>query len=133
MNREHKLFAIYLLKRLALSDQTFQMSEQDYVDKAGLQLGLSHEEISNITLDAYTIKTMPAREQDRMTILYYLLFFLKADGVLLQEERAEIRKIGFELGFRDEQILKMVEVVEKNKGHQFNPEELIEIIRIVLN
>ncbi len=133
MEHEHKLFAIYLLKRLAYSDTTFQMTEQAYIDQAAAHLGIDRTILNETTLDSYEVRSMPSHEHDRMTILYYLLFLAEADGVILGDEKSEIRKIGFELGFRDEQIVKMIEVVESNKNQRFDPEQLLKIIRTVLN
>ena len=133
MHTEHRLFAIYLLKRVALADQTFQMTEQRYMDQAAAHLGIDRDVLNEITPDNYDVKRMPSMEQDRMTILYYLLFLAEADGVILNEEKSEIRKIGFELGFRDTQILKMLEILENNKGNRLDSEELINVIRTVLN
>ena len=133
MDSEHKLFAIYLLKRLAMADHTFQMSEQAYVDQAAAHLGLDRSALNQVDPNQYQVSSMPAREQDRMTILYYLLFLSEADGVILSEEKIEIRKIGFELGFRDEQIVKMIDIVEKNNSTRLDPQELINVIRIALN
>lgn len=133
MDIEHKLFAIYLLKRVALADKTFQMTEQRYLDQAAHHLDIDRQTLNSITPEDYEVKSMPAREQDRMTILYYLLFLSQADGVILNEEKSEIRKIGFELGFRDTQIVKMIDIIESNDKRRFDPEELLKVIRIVLN
>jgi len=116
-----------------MSDKTFQMSEQAYVDHAAKHLGLDRKTVNDITPETYDVDRMPSQEHDRMQILYYLLFLSEADGVMLEEEKSEIRKIGFELGFRDTQVLKMIEVVEKNKSKRFDPQELIAVIRSVLN
>lgn len=133
MNLEHKLFAVYFLKRLAMADQTFQISEQQYADTVAAQLNIDSSIVYNLDPATFETSNLPAREQDRMTILYYLLFLSQADGMILDEEKIEIRKIGFELGFRDTQIVKMIEVIENDKGKQINPEKLIDVIRIVLN
>ena len=133
MDIEHKLFAIYLLKRLAKADQTFQMTEQRYLDQAAQHLGVDRSTLDDVRLEDFEVSSMPAREQDRMTILYYLLFLSEADGVILNEEKIEIRKIGFELGFRDNQIVQMINIVEKNKQSRLDPSELINVIRTVLN
>lgn len=133
MNTEHKIFAIFLLKRLAMADQTFQRSEQDYIDHAGQVLMIDQDTIDEITPDDYVERSLPALEQDRMTILYYALFLANSDNVVLSEEKEELRKIGFELGFRDEQVLQMLEVITKHGNKSFDPEELVSIIRSALN
>jgi uncharacterized tellurite resistance protein B-like protein len=133
MDSEHKLFAIYLLKRLAMADETYQISEQAYVDQAAAHLGLDRRKLNDIDPEKYQVSSMPSREQDRMTILYYLLFLSEADGVMLSEEKLEIRKIGFELGFRDEHVKKMIEIVDQNKSTHLHPDELLRVIKIALN
>ncbi len=133
MDIEHKLFAIHLMKRLAMADQTFQMSEQAFVDLAARHLEVAQEIVDNIDPETYEITCMPAHEQDRMTILYYLLFLSEIDGVMLDEEKKEIRKIGFELGFRDDQIVRMINIVDNNKSRRLDPDHLINAIRTTLN
>ena len=133
MNDEHKTFAIYLMKRLALSDSTFQMNEQAFIDLASRYFELDRAVVENIDPDDFNVQRIPAFEKDRMTILYYVLFLAEVDGVILPDEKDEIRKIGFELGFRDDQIVQMIQVIEEHKNKVLDPEVLIEIIRSGLN
>lgn len=133
MNDEHKTLAIYLMKRLAFSDSTFQMNEQAFIDFASRHFELDRAVVENIDPHDFNVQRIPAFEKDRMTILYYVLFLAEVDGVILNDEKDEIRKIGFELGFRDDQIVQMIQVIEDHKNKVLDPEVLIEIIRSGLN
>lgn len=91
---------ISLLVQLSKSDQNFDDFEFSYILQVGYNVGLSQSQIEN-AIRSNTKKELvfPKSEQDRMNILYYLLFLMKIDKSVDEKEIELIHHYGFKLGF----------------------------------
>jgi len=72
-------------------------------------------------------------EQERMNVIYYLLFMLNSDGNIDDREIRFIKKVGFMLGFRSRLIEDMLACITENPEEKIAPEKLIDKIRKYMN
>lgn len=76
---------------------------------------------------------IPQDERSRMSILYHLLFLIKIDGKMEENERNFAHKFGLTLGFREEMITAMLSLMEKHLDKKLPQDELVKIIRQYMN
>ena len=76
---------------------------------------------------------MPSAEQERMTILYFLLFMMKIDGKVTVQEENLIFHYGFKLGFNESLIREMIIVIKAHMGKKLPPDSLISKVKKYLN
>ncbi len=131
---EEKKEFLRLLIKLSLSDQKIDESELIYIMKLGLSAGLSEESIRELTLNTSEIDIpIPESEQDRMSMLYYLLFLMKADSNVDNEEEKIVYHYGFKLGFAEGMIRDMIELIRSKVDTRIPPDDMIAIIKKYLN
>jgi hypothetical protein len=112
---------------MAYADGEFTENEKQFISQ------VIEDNVSDVDTLLENKLDIPAEEKDRMTILYYLLFLLKIDGVVAPSERKIAQKFGVALGFRSEMIISMLDVMEDHLENKLPDEELITIIRQYLN
>ena len=112
---------------MAYADGEFSEEEKQFISQ------VIEENVSDADTLLEGKADIPKEEKDRMTILYYLLFLLKIDGVVAPEERKIAQKFGVALGFRIEMIESMLDVMEKHLENKLPDDELISIVRQYLN
>jgi uncharacterized tellurite resistance protein B-like protein len=130
MNR----YIIALLIRQEQADRQISPREEQYLAYVAKELGIADWEIKAIRndLDVYFAKA-PAAEQDRLTILYYLMFMMWADGEVKPEEEILCHHIGFSLGFRPELVYRLVSVMRECLNKQFPPDAMLGVVKAYLN
>ncbi len=121
---------IALLYRLSGADKQVGDEELSYILKVGEVIGVDKEEIGAIILnwDSFELDP-PKNEQDRMTILYYLLFLMKTDHNISEEEINLVREFAFRLGFRSAMTDEMINIVQDHVDKNLTPEQLLSTIR----
>ncbi len=127
---QNKESIIALLLRLSQADNTGSTSEEQYIRAVCHAIGFDAERIDEIrnNLDNYPLDP-PESEQDRMEILYYLLFQMKIDKQVTQEESDLIQKFGFKLGFNELLTRDMIGIIQEHAKQKVPPQKLIEIIK----
>lgn len=129
-DQERKLSIIKALVKLAFADGKVDVNEVSYLHKACHSLGLSIDVLQQLGEEiADENLAIPDSEQERMQIFYYLLFLLKADHVITQEEQSMLYQIGAELGLREDFIRDMLNVVYANVDKDIPPHLLLDVIR----
>lgn len=125
---------IALMLKLARKDDYFDEKEFYYILQVANAMEVSAEELRRIQLsvDEYEFNP-PKNEQERMTILYYLLFCMKSDGLVKEEEVRLVQKIGFKLGFRQQLTDDLIQTVKKHTTKKLPPEELLASLKKYLN
>ena len=119
-----------LIYKLIELDKKFDVREQKYLHDIAAALNLSSEEIKEVVLDPEAYKLVPPpSEQERMMILYYILFAMRIDGKILPTEENMVYDIGIKLGFRETMLNDMIDVMKKHLHKRIKPEILISIIR----
>ena len=131
---EAKRAIIALLFKLRDADRRRVPQEFGYILHVAEQLGLSEEEVYEIEdhRNDYPLRP-PSEERDRIMILYYFLFFMKADGHIDEEEEKLIKSFGFRLGFRPALTDDLVTVLKNHLHQEVPPEKLLDRIKAYLN
>jgi len=131
---QSKRAIVALLFRLMGSDKEENLKELGYIMHVGDQLGLNDEDLQEIKInkDQYHLKP-PIEEKDRVVILYYLLFFMKADGEIKSEEEEMVLHFGMKLGFRPDMIKDLISVLKNHVDKAVPPDELLGKIKAYLN
>jgi hypothetical protein len=129
-----KRYIISMIVLEAQADMNFSVREKKYLAYAATTLGLSETEVAKIRLNptAYEIAP-PPNEQDRMKVLYYLLFMMWSDNNISKEEETMCHHIGFRLGFRRELISDLINVLRECLHKDIPPNAMLERIKPYLN
>jgi uncharacterized tellurite resistance protein B-like protein len=123
-----------LLLELHRIDRSIDDSEIQYMKDVAHNLGLSKEDISELIGLSSDFKfTPPAKEEERMRILYYLLFGMRIDGQIKDNEKRYVTAIGLKLGFNELMINEMIQVLCQNLNEKIDDLALISIIKKYLN
>ena len=125
---------IALLLKMARHDGHFDEKEFVFILQVGNALDISPDEMRDIQLNLDNFYFRPPKdESERMTILYYLLFCMKADGQIRKKEMDMINRIGFKLGFRQDLTNDLIVAVKNNGKKKLPPDLLLENIRTYMN
>lgn len=131
---EMKRYLISLLVKQAQSDNDFSLIEKKYLAYAGRSLGLSEAEIAAIRLNPEKYFTSPPPDESkRMTMLYFLLFMMWADGEIKAEEEKFCHHAGFCLGFRPDLVSDLISVLKVFLKNEIPPEAMLEKIKPYMN
>ena len=87
------------LIKLSKVDGEIAENEMMYILKAGLAMGIPQENIVPLWKEEYTGLVIPTSEQDRMNIMYYLIFVIESDKKVSQKEEELAYHYGLKLGF----------------------------------
>jgi len=119
---------------LMSSDNDENIKELGYIMYVGQQLGLTDEDLQEIKInkESYFLKP-PIEERERIIILYYFLFFMKADGTITPEEEDVVSRLGMKLGFRPDMTRDLIQVLKNHIDKDVPPEELLGKIKAYLN
>ncbi len=125
---------IALLIKLSAIDGKNDLKEVTYTIQVANLIGLSAEDVRDIAMDPdqYELEP-PTDEPSRMTILYYLLFLMDADGEVSIEEEQLVQEFGFRLGVRTELTRQLIAVIKQYSNSRVPPSQMLEKIKIYLN
>ncbi len=120
-----------LLYELKNIDGEVDPGEAYFWLNTGRDLGFTDEELNEIAENTANYPLHPPKdESERMEILYYLLFMMKFDKKIHDEEVKFIHKIGFKLGFRDELTDDFIGLMRKYvKDSGVPPKEMMSVIK----
>ena len=125
---------IYMLLKLMAADGHRDRKEYIYILSVAHEMGMTHEDIAALTTDHLIAEwRLPTSEGHRMVILYYLLFMMKTDGVISQEEEALVKNLGYQLGFRIDMVAELIQLIKSYDQLDSPTDELIDKIRTYLN
>jgi len=131
---QSKRAIIALLFKLMGADSDENLKELGYIMHVGQQLGLTDDDLQEIKFskEKYPLQP-PTEERDRIIILYYFLFFMKADGKIEPQEEELVSRFGMKLGFRPDMTAALISVLKNHVDKVVPPEELLVKIRAYLN
>lgn len=134
INAEVNRSIIALMIQMSQADAFSAPIEEDYIRGIAKELGIHNSELQVILAhpDRYTFEA-PPKEQDRMTILYYLLFTMRVDGDIDEREVNYLHDVGLKLGVQPALIGDMVNVMRKYAKEDIPPNVLIDQIKKYLN
>ena len=125
---------ILTLLMLAEADGRDQENENRFINHVAGRIGLSISDVREIDEHPERLTfSIPDSEVDRMTVLYDLLFLMKIDNDVAEEEKELVRELGVILGFRISMIEEFIQIMAKYYNREVPPNALLEILRKYLN
>lgn len=133
-NNSWKQFIFSLLVKQAAAEGNTSEAEENFLRETAKSLGLDNNMVHSIKNDPDAFRIAPPPdERTRMTILYYLLFMMRADGEIRPEEEKLCYEVGFRLGFRMEMINNLIGVMRQYLRQQLPPDAMLERIKPYLS
>jgi len=118
------------LIKLSRADNHFDEFEFAYILKVGRHIGVDDHIVEQLIKDSTTTELeIPKEEQDRMSILYYMLFLMKVDTIIHEDEIELIHHYGFKLGFSLSMIDEFIAVMHEHKFKKVPTDALLDIIK----
>ncbi len=124
---------VSIATRMSKVDGKIHENEFVYLLKLGLSLGLSDEKVRDIIHSNEKFIFVPKSENDRVTILYYLIFLIKIDGVVDDEEVNLMHHFGLKLGFSPLLISNVIDVIKSQTGKEIAPGSILIEVKKYLN
>jgi len=127
MKSEELLSALIHLSKV---DNYFDQFEFTYILKVGRHMGMDDQKVERMIKNSTQVKlTIPESEEDRMGIMYYMLFLMKIDTIIHEDEKELIHHYGFKLGFSREMVDDFINLMEKNKFNDVETKDMLNILR----
>jgi hypothetical protein len=131
---DQKQTHILTLLMLAEADNRDHVNEIRFINNVASRIGLSELDVQEIDKHPERLTfSLPESEEDRMTVLYDLLFLMKIDGNVAEEEKELVRELGVRLGFRISMVEEFIQTIAKYVGQQVPANALLDIIRKYMN
>ena len=131
---DQKQTHILTLLMLAEADNRDHINEIRFINNVAGRIGLNESDVQEIDKHPERLRfSLPESEEDRMTVLYDLLFLMKIDGNVAEEEKELVRELGVRLGFRISMVEEFIQTIAKYVGQQVPSNALLDIIRKYMN
>ena len=125
---------ILTLLMLAEADDSDHVNEIRFINNVAGRIGLGESDVQEINMHPERLTfSLPESEEDRMTMLYDLLFLMKIDGNIAAEEIEIVRELGARLGFRISMVEEFIQTIAQYVGQQVPANALLDIIRKYMN
>lgn len=121
------------LRILSYADEKLTAEELQFLRDVGVSHGLSQEETDIILASQDSPSTQPESEQDRMSLLYYMVFMIKVDQEIDDKEEQLIYHFGLKLGFRESLIREFILLAKKYIRQGIPPQEMLNKIKTYMN
>jgi len=128
--KENIVSIVTLLSRV---DGEVHTNELLYILKLGLSLGLSEDKIKEIVNSGEKFIYIPETESDRVTLLYYLIYLIKVDGIIDTEEVNMLHHFGLKLGFSPLLISNVIDVIKSQSNVEVTPNDILNEVKKYLN
>lgn len=123
-----------LVLQVHLADNQINIEELQYMKDVASVLQLTTEDINEISANPKDyILDPPPPEQERMRILYWLLFAMRIDGDINPKEEAILYRVGMQLGFSEMMLTEFVDELKKHLTTRLPDDALVKIIKKYLN
>ena len=133
-NIEQRKSIIALLYQMASTDKDISPIEKRYLNDIASNIGLDAFSVDEVLQNPkkYQLQS-PPNEQERMKILYYLLFMMRVDGKIQEREEQLIHKAGFRLGFNVLLTTDLIGVMKTYLNDEIPPEAMLKHVRKYMN
>jgi len=120
-----------ILIQLSKADNYFHEFEFSYLLKVGRHLEIEDDKVETLIqrTDTTRFTEIPQKEEDRMVIIYYMLFLMKIDHKITEEEKELVHHYGFKLGFSAPMIDEFIDIMEKNKDKNVETDKMLSVLR----
>ena len=132
-SEKQKESLLHTLIEISASDGSIADGEFVYILQVGLSLGFNEKEIRRIWSAPRKALLIPKNENERMTILCYIIFLVKTDNKVNSDEENLIHYYGLKLGFSPLMISDFIKVIKKNLNTKLSPEWLVQELKKYLN
>ena len=131
---DQKQTHILTLLMLAEADDRDHVNEIRFINNVAGRIGLSESDVHEIDKHPERLTfSLPESEEDRMTVLYDLLFLMKIDGDVAEAEKELVRELGVRLGFRITMVDEFIQTITQYVGQEVPANALLDIIRKYMN
>jgi uncharacterized tellurite resistance protein B-like protein len=131
---DQKQTHILTLLMLAEADNKDHVNEIRFINNVAGRIGLSEMDVHEIDKHPERLTfSLPDTEADRMAVLFDLLFLMKIDGNVAEEEKELVRELGVRLGFRISMVEEFIQTMAKYVGEKVPTNALLDIIRKYMN
>ena len=128
-NEEKNDVLLKLLVYMSQTDRVLHESEFSYLIYVCNHLQIDPEELRKFEYVADIEKDiLPTSEQDRVNILYHLLFVMNADDNISPEEEKAIYHLAFKLGFGEETTRDFINLMKQYKLNELPPGSMLKIL-----
>ncbi|MGI9543536.1 MAG: hypothetical protein ACR2MX_09770 [Cyclobacteriaceae bacterium] len=125
---------IAVLLMLAEADDRDHLNEDRFINYVASKLGLSESDVVEIDRHPENwVFEFPKSEKDRMNILYHMLFLMKIDGAVANEEKTLCHELGLRLGFNQMMVNELIIVMDRYAGRTIPEDTLLNIIKKYMN
>lgn len=129
-NLEAKKSHILILYKMANADDKLALNEDKMIRDIAEKMGLSEDDIQDIRDNPKSIQfTLPKSEDERLVMLYHLLFLMRIDGEIADEELEMLHRLGFRLGILPALIQDLAEIMIKHLDEQLPPDQMLLAVR----
>lgn len=133
-NIDRKKAIFSLIYKLIRADNQIHQKETSYILNLANFLKLDPGVVQNIIKNPIEFELVPPpSEQERMTILYYMLFSMRIDENINETEEKVVYQAGLKLGFQESMLREMIGLMKKYLTTKLPNDALIEIIKKYLN
>ncbi len=128
-NEEKNDVLLKLLVYMSQTDNVINESEFSYLIYVCNNLKIDPEELRKFE-NVHDVEKdiLPTSEQDRVNILYHLLFVMNSDDNISPEEEKAVYHLAFKLGFNEETTRDFIELMKKYKLDELPPGSMLKII-----
>jgi uncharacterized tellurite resistance protein B-like protein len=129
-DKEKANVLIKILFHLAKADGEIKEQEFSYLLYVANKLRIDPEELRSLNIPENELnEILPSDEQDRMNVLYHLLFLMEADTIVDEREEKVVFHFGHLLGFSELMIKDFIHVFKKNDLDDLPPSAMLDIVR----
>jgi len=121
---------LVLLLQMANVDGSYHVNEDKMIRQIAQRLGFSTFQFEQLKKHPDDVKfTVPQTEDERIVVLYHLLFLMRIDQVISSAEKELCREMGFRLGLNPLMIEDMIELMVKHLDEKLPDKALLETVR----
>ena len=114
-----------MLIRMSRADGRHHVNEDKMIREIARRMNISEEELDEIRERPLSVKfTLPETEDERLVVLYHLLFIMRIDQNISPEEKDLCREMGFRLGLNPLMVQDMIDVMADHLDQKL-PDELL--------
>lgn len=115
-------------------DNQIKTKEYVFLNDLANTLKLTKPEVASVIANPKSFNLIsPPEEQERMQILYYIIFAMRIDGEIHPEEEKLVYKIGLKLGFHQVMLTDMINLLKNHLTTRLPNDALLKIVKKYLN
>ncbi len=115
-------------------DTELNTKELHFLKDVAIILGLNNSDIDEVVNNPTSFPlTPPSAEQERMKILYLLLFAMRIDNEIHEREERIVYEVGLKLGFNEAMLTEMIDELKKHLDTRLPDDALLKIVQKYLN